>query len=102
MLPAGRCEPLTGPPYVPIDEFDGTNGFVKTRAFVNYTVNLRTHEPRQKVVLGNSELGDVRRPCVVYTDAFTLEKGCGYDFGGIDRVYEPGDEVQLYLKGDGV
>jgi len=31
---------MSSPPFLHIDEFDGTNGFIKTKAFVNYTPYL--------------------------------------------------------------
>lgn len=50
---------MSSPPFLHIDEFDGTNGFVMTRAFVNYTLDHKSHLPHQKVMLGNSNHGDV-------------------------------------------
>lgn len=88
---------MSGPPFVTLDEFDGSQGFVKTKGFVNWEIDLRSHKPRQKVMLGDNEVGTMR-PCVVYAEDIHLEKGCGYTFGGIDRVYEPGEEIQLYLS----
>jgi hypothetical protein len=84
-------------PFISIDEFDGTNGFVKTKAFVNWEVDLNAHQPRQKVVLGDSEAGDVTLPCVVYTGDIDLEPGCGYYFGGVDYEWESGEQIQLCL-----
>lgn len=89
---------MSGPPFIHIDEFDGTHGYVKTRAFVNYTIELRSHEPHQKVVLGNSDRGDVERPCVVFNDDITLDEGCGYVFGGFDNQWDDGEEIQLKLS----
>lgn len=88
---------MSGIKFLPIDEFDGTNGFVRTKGFVDRVIELPCHQPRQKVVLGDSELGDVNRPCIVCVEDITLEKGCGYFFGGIDYVWEDGDEIQLRL-----
>lgn len=88
---------MSGIEFVPIDEFDGTNGFVRTKGFVDRVIELPCHQPRQKVILGDSELGAVDRPCVVYTKDISLEKGCGYFFGGVDHAYEDGDEIQLCL-----
>ena len=88
-------------PFISIDEFDGTNGYVKTKAFVNREIDLSAHKPRQKVLLGDSEVGDVQRPCVVYADDITLEQGCGYIFGGIDYEWEDGEEIQLCLGDSG-
>lgn len=92
---------MSGPPFITIDEFDGTQGYVKTKGFVNRIIDLPCHQPRQKVVLGDSSLGDVQRPCVVYADDISLEKGCGYVFGGIDYAYEDSDEIQLCLGDSG-
>lgn len=92
---------MSGPPFVTIDEFDGTQGYVKTKGFVNYEVDLRSHKPRQKVMLGDSEVGDVQRPCVVYTEDIDLEEGCGYYFGGVDYAYEKAEEIQLVLGSSG-
>jgi hypothetical protein len=49
------------------------------------------------VVLGDSERGNVLLSCVVYAEDIALEKGYGYRFGGIDFVYENGEQIQLYL-----
>ena len=92
---------MSNPPFIHIDEFDGTNGYVKTKAFVNYTIDLDSHEPHQKVVLGNSDRGDVERPCVVFNDDITLDEGCGYVFGGYDNEWDDGEEVQLKLLDNG-
>lgn len=88
---------MSSPPFIHIDEFDGTHGFVKTKAFVNYTIDLRSHTPQQKVVLGNADRGDAERPCVVFNDEITLKKGCGYMFGGFDNQWDDGEEIQLKL-----
>jgi len=66
---------MSSPPFIHIDEFDGADRFVTTKAFVNYTIDLRSHEPHQKVMLGDSDRGDVQRPCVVFNDEITLEEG---------------------------
>jgi hypothetical protein len=87
--------------FITIDEFDGTHGYVKTKGFVDRVIDLPCHKPRQKVVLGDSSLGDVERPCVVYAEDISLKKGCGYVFGGIDYVYENGEEIQLCLGDSG-
>lgn len=92
---------MSGPPFIHIDEFDGTNGYVKTIAFVNYTIDLCSHEPHQKVMLGNGDRGDVERPCVVFNDDITLDEGCGYVFGGYDNEWEEGEEIQLKLLNNG-
>ena len=70
---------------------------MRTKGFVNWIVDLPCHQPRQKVMLGDSERGDVLLPCVVYAEDIVLEKGYGYRFGGIDFVYENGEQIQLYL-----
>jgi len=88
---------MSSTPFISIDEFDGTNGVVKTKAFVNWEVDLNAHQPRQKVVLGDSEVGDVTLPCIVCTDSIDLEPGCGYYFGGVDYEWEAGEEIQLRL-----
>ncbi|NHN41829.1 hypothetical protein G9C85_09325 [Halorubellus sp. JP-L1] len=88
-------------PTIGIDEFDGTHGYVNTKAFVNYEIDIDAFQPRQKVMLGDSELGDVQRPCVVYSDDITLEEGCGYRFGGIDYAWDDGEEIQLCLGDNG-
>lgn len=88
---------MSSPPFIHIDEFDGTHGFVKTKAFVNYTIDLRSHTPQQKVVLGNADRGDAERPCVVFNDEITLNEGCGYMFGGFDNQWDDGEEIQLKL-----
>jgi len=89
---------MSQPPFIPLDEFDGTHGYVKTRGFVNYEVDLDSHLPRQKVVLGDSSLGKVERPCVVYAENISLEPGCGYYFGGFDNEWVDGSEIQLCLR----
>lgn len=92
---------MSGPPFIALDELDGTHGFIRTKGFVNWEVDLRSHQPRQKVILGDSSLGDVQRPCIVCTDEITLEEGCGYVFGGIDYQWRGGEEIQLYLNESG-
>lgn len=92
---------MSDPPFITIDEFDGTHGYVKTKGFVNWEVDLASHIPRQKVVLGDSSLGSVERPCVVWTDEISLEEGCGYFFGGVDYTWEEGEEIQLCLGDSG-
>ncbi|ELZ43407.1 hypothetical protein C464_16812 [Halorubrum coriense DSM 10284] len=89
---------MSNPPFLHIDELDGTNGFIKTKAFVNYTIDLSSHTPHQKVMLGNSDRGDVERPCVVFNDDITLDEGCGYVFGGFDNKWDDGEEIQLKLS----
>ena len=88
---------MSSPPFIHIDEFNGADRFVTTKAFVNYTIDLRSHEPHQKVMLGDSDRGDVQRPCVVFNDEITLEEGCGYRFGGFDNQWDDGEEIQLKL-----
>ncbi len=88
---------MSSVPFITLEEFDGSQGYVKTKGFVNWEVDLRSHAPRQKVVLGDSELGDVQLPCVIYADDIDLEEGCGYIFGGFDYAYEKTEEIQLLL-----
>lgn len=92
---------MSRPEFITLDEFDGTHGYVQTKGFVNWIIDLPCHKPRQKVILGDSSLGDVKRPCVVASDDIYLEKGCGYRFGGVDYVYEDREEIQLYLGDSG-
>jgi hypothetical protein len=88
---------MSSPPFLHIDEFDGTDRFVRTRAFVNYTIDLNSHTPNQKVMLGNRGRGDIQIPCVVFNAHITLEEGCGYEFGGLDNQWDAGEEIQLKL-----
>jgi len=66
---------MSSPPFIHIDEFNGADRFVTTKASSTTTIDLRSHEPHQKVMLGDSERGDVQRPCVVFNDDITLEGG---------------------------
>jgi len=88
---------MSGPPRITLDEFDGTHGFVKTKAFVNYHLDIAHHEPYQKVMLGNNKECDTQLPCVVFNEDIHLEKGHGYWFGGFDNEWEDGGEIQLKL-----
>jgi len=88
---------MSGPPFIHIDEFDGTHKFVRTKAFVNYSIDLYSHEPYQKVMLGNRDRGSVQLPCVVFNGDISLEEGCGYMFGGFDNQWDDGEEIQLKL-----
>jgi len=87
---------MSGLPFVELGDLDGTHGWVKTKGFVNWTEDVDSHQPRQRVKLG----GDTTREgvvCTVWTDDIELEEGVGYYFGGIDDTYEKREEIQLKL-----
>jgi hypothetical protein len=88
---------MSGIPYVELGSLNGTRGFVRTSGFVNWTEDVASHMPRQRVRLGDKTTSGKGVVCTVFTDEITLEEGCGYYFGGVDRIYDRYDEVQLTL-----
>jgi len=63
---------MSGLPFVELGDLDGTHGWVKTKGFVNWTEDVDSHQPRQRVKLGD----DTTREgvvCTVWTDDIELE-----------------------------
>lgn len=87
---------MSGPPFVELGDLDGTRGWVTTKGFVNWIEDVASHQPRQRVKLGD----DTAREgviCTVWTAEIELEEGVGYYFGGVDDTYEEREEIQLKL-----
>ncbi|WP_436903540.1 hypothetical protein [Halovenus halobia] len=87
---------MSGPPVVDLGDLDGTRGWVKTKGFVNWTEDVASHQPRQRVKLGDDTTRD-GVICTVWTADITLEEGVGYYFGGVDDTYDEREEIQLKL-----
>lgn len=87
-------------PYLSVDEFDGTHGYVKVKAFVNYEVDLNYHGAR-KYSLGNRHESDEELFCIVFDDEIELEPGHGYFLGGYDNEWEEGEQIQLKICSNG-
>lgn len=88
---------MNGPPFVDLGDLDGTHGWVATKGFVNWIDDVASHQPRQRVGLGD----DTAREgvvCTVWTEDIKLEEGVGYYFGGVDATYEKREEIQLQLS----
>jgi|AntRauMinimDraft_4_1070384.scaffolds.fasta_scaffold01658_1 hypothetical protein len=87
---------MSGVRFVELGDLDGTNGWVKTKGFVNWTEDVASHQPYQRVRLGDdtTQEGVV---CTVWTDTIQLEEGVGYYLGGVDATYEKREEIQLKL-----
>lgn len=88
---------MSGLDYVDLGELDGTNGWIVTSGFVNWEEDVAHHMPRQRVRLGDESTSGKGVVCTVFDDDLVLEEGCGYRFVGVDRTYEPREEVQLSL-----
>lgn len=87
---------MSGLSHVDLGDLDGTHGWVKTKGFVSWIGDVASHRPYQRVGLSdNTTNGYV--VCTVWTDTIELEKGVGYWLGGVDDVWEDGEEVQLKL-----
>ena len=84
-------------PFIKLGELNGTHGWVKTKGFVNWIDDVATHKPYQRVGLGDNSTKGEHVVCTVWTDDIELEEGVGYWFGGVDDVWEAGDEIQLKL-----
>lgn len=87
---------MSGPPSVDLGDLDGTQGWVETSGFVNWVEDVNSHQPRQRVKLGD----DTTREgvvCTVWTADIELEEGVGYYFGGVDDTWDDGEEIQLKL-----
>jgi hypothetical protein len=95
-----RRSSVSSPLFLHIDEIEGTNAFIKTKTFVNYTTDHNIHIPRQKVMPGNSDRSDLQRQCVVFNEDITPEGGGGYVFGGFNKRWEDGEEIHLKLAQD--
>lgn len=89
---------MSGPPTVDLGDLDGTNGWVETKGFVSWVDNVASHQPRQRVGLSD-DTTDGYVVCTVWTDDIELEERVGYWFGGVDDVWEAGEEIQLKLNG---
>lgn len=83
-------------PTVTLGELDGSDRFVKTTGFVNWIEDVSTYKPYQRVGLGDGSV-DGHVVCTVWTKDIELEEGVGYRFGGVDDVWEDGNEIQLKL-----
>jgi|AntDeeMetagen285_2_1112576.scaffolds.fasta_scaffold04264_3 hypothetical protein len=88
---------MSGLDYVGLDELDGTHGWVVTSGFVNWEEDVAHHMPRQRVRLGDESTSGQGVVCTVFNDDLVLDEGCGYYLVGVDRTYEPRDEVQFSL-----
>jgi len=84
-------------PFVELGDLNGTHGFVKTKGFVNWVEDVASHQPRQRVRLGDDSTTGTGVVCTVFNDDIELETGVGYYFGGVDSTYEKRDEIQLKL-----
>lgn len=80
--------------YIDLGDLNGTNGWVQTSGFVTWTEEVASHQPYQRVRLGD-DTTDTPVVCTVWTDDIVLEEGAGYRLTGVDATYERYDEVQL-------
>jgi hypothetical protein len=87
---------MSGPPSVELGDLSGTDRWVQTSGFVNWIEDVASHQPQQRVLLGDSSTRE-GVICTVWTDEIELKKGVGYYFGGIDGTYEKREEIQLKL-----
>ena len=87
---------MSGLSFVELGDFDGTNGWVTTKGFVNWIEDVASHQPCQRVRISDDT---TREPvvCTVWTADIELEKGVGYYLGGVDGTYEKREEIQLKL-----
>lgn len=83
--------------YVPLEDLDGTHGWIVTSGFVNWEEDVSSHMPRQRVRLGDDSTSGNGVVCTVFDDDLVLDEGCGYYLVGKDRTYEAREEVQLSL-----
>jgi hypothetical protein len=83
-------------PFVELGDLDGSDRFIRTSGFVNWIDDVSTRKPYQRVGLSDKSV-DGHVVCTVWTDDVELEVGVGYKFGGVDDVYEKGNEIQLKL-----
>jgi len=88
---------MSGPPMVDLGDLDGTHGWVTTKGFVSWIGNVSSHRPYQRVGLSDDSTGSGSVVCTVWTDDIELEERVGYWFGGVDDVWEDGEEIQLKL-----
>jgi hypothetical protein len=88
---------MSGVPWVELEDLDGTHGWVRTSGFVRWVEDINSHQPRQRVRIGDDTTGGDPVVCTVFDQNKTLEQGCGYRLSGVDRVYDRYDEVQLML-----
>lgn len=88
---------MSAPPVVDLGDLDGTHGWVRTSGFVSWIDDVASHRPYQRVGLSDETTNGGYVVCTVWTDEIELEKGVGYWFGGVDDVWDEGEEIQLKL-----
>jgi hypothetical protein len=87
---------MSGPPFVELGDLDGTHGWIRTKGFVNWIEDVASHQPYQRVALGDDTASEPVI-CTVWTEDIELEEGVGYYLGGVDDTYEKREEIQLKL-----
>ncbi|WP_262181354.1 hypothetical protein [Haloarcula laminariae] len=87
---------MSGPPFMKLGDLDGTHGWVRTKGFVNWIEDVASHQPYQRVALGDDTVSEPVI-CTVWTEDVELEEGVGYYLGGVDDTYEKREEIQLKL-----
>jgi hypothetical protein len=87
---------MSGIPRVDLGDLDGTHGWVKTSGFVSWIDDVASHRPYQRVGLSD-DTTDGYVVCTVWTDEIEFDKGAGYHLGGVDDMWEDGNEIQLKL-----
>ena len=87
-------------PFVELGDLNGTHGFVKTKGFVNWVEDVASHQPRQRVRLGDDSTTGTGVVCTVFNDDIELETGVGYYFDLAEL--EPGEDVLDLGSGSGM
>ncbi|MFP9190798.1 hypothetical protein ACLI4Q_03905 [Natrialbaceae archaeon A-CW1-1] len=85
----------------PLTKLNGSGKYLTVEAWVNHIIDLNTHNPAQKGLLGDDSLSrDEKRLFVVSRGSGVdrLEKGNKYRLENVkDHYYENQDEIQIMI-----
>lgn len=86
-------------PVKDLADVTGKDEYIVVNAWVNHIIDLSTHKPFQKGILGDdSTRYKEPRKFVVYDPDLRLEKGKKYRIFGRERTYEPFEEIQIEIR----
>lgn len=88
----------TTSPVKDLADVTGQDEYVVVYAWVNHIIDLSSHKPYQKGILGDESTRNKEpRKFVVYDPDLRLEKGNKYRIFGRERTYEPFEEIQIEI-----